>query len=52
MCQIYIKTPKNMIYSYKYEKMINKAIAMMRRKSPRFKNIYSIENHCQVNISN
>ena len=29
----------------------NKAIAMMRRKSPRSENIYLIENHCQANIS-
>ena len=30
---------------------INKAIAMMRRKSPLSENIYLIENHCQANIS-
>ena len=29
----------------------NKAIAMMRKKSPRSENIYLIENHCQANIS-
>ena len=29
----------------------DKAIAMMRRKSPRSENIYLIENHCQANIS-
>ena len=38
-----------------YKKIIiknnNKAIAMMRRKSPRSENIYLIENHCQANIS-
>ena len=28
-----------------------KAIAMMRRKSPRSENIYLIENHFQANIS-
>ena len=31
--------------------MENKAIAMMRRKSPCSENIYLIENHCQANIS-
>ena len=30
---------------------MNKAIAMMRRKSPPSENIYFIENHCQINIS-
>ena len=29
----------------------NKAIANMRRKSPRPENIYFIENHCKTNIS-
>ena len=29
----------------------NKAIAMMRRKSPRSENIYLIKTHCQANIS-
>ena len=33
------------------DKMINKAIAMMRRKSQRFENIHLIENHYQANIS-
>ena len=34
------------------EKLIlNKAIAMMRRKSPRSEIIYLIEIHCQANIS-
>ena len=33
------------------EEKRNKAIAMMRRKSPRSENIYLIENHCQANIS-
>ena len=31
--------------------IVDKAIAMMRRKSPRSENIYLIENHCQANIS-
>ena len=30
------------------EKISNKAITMMRRKSPPSKNIYFIENHCQT----
>ena len=35
----------------KYNQIKYKAIAMMRRKSPRSENIYLIENHCQANIS-
>ena len=36
---------------YSFQLRNNKAIAMMRRKSPRHENIYLIENHCQANIS-
>ena len=41
---------KIIIYN-RVKAIINKAIAMMRRKSPRSENIYLIENHCQANIS-
>ena len=37
--------------SYTLDIDLNKAIAMMRRKSPPSENIYLIENHCQANIS-
>ena len=33
------------------DKIENKAIAMMRRKSPRPEKIYLIENYCQAKIS-
>ena len=48
---IYQIFKKNGILHIKIDKIYNKAIAMMRRKSPRSENIYLIENHCQANIS-
>ena len=42
---------QNPRWSQKKKNINNKAIAMMRRKSPRSENIYLIENHCQSNIS-
>ena len=44
-------TMTKMFISKKKHKKKNKAISMMRGKSPRSENIYLIENHCQANIS-
>jgi len=46
-----MKVYKRCTKKVKKKYLIDKAIAMMRRKSPRSANIYLVESQCQANIS-